>query len=122
MEFSNWPYLPVAPTGGNTAKVRHRAELNVDTLATVLLSHRLAARIHERTVPGGGNVDRGGEGGDEVSEADAERRVLKAEALPAEARKSLCWYVISTAADRVGSMEHSRQCFQRSGCTRPYRW
>ena len=70
--------LPVPATLRDAPDVHHGAELDIDALRDMLLAHEEPAEADEAAVPGRGSVDGGGERGDEVGEADAERGVLRA--------------------------------------------
>lgn len=58
-------------------------------LPAKLCPHRPSTRLDEVDVPRRGGVDASGERADEIREPDAERRVLQAEAVPAETRDCL---------------------------------
>lgn len=77
--------LPVtAALGGPAEGPGDGAKLHVYALAGVLLAHALAAEVGQVAVPGGGDIDAGGEDADEVGVAHAGGAVLETHGPEAE--------------------------------------
>lgn len=81
--------LPVAATSRMSAnRSNGRAKLDIDALLAVLNTHVVATEVEQLAVPCCGNCHASRESGNEVGEADTQRRVLQTEGFESESGNS----------------------------------